>query len=108
MEVLGLSLITNMVKMDHAAPDANHAEVLEIANMRSKDMQNFVGELIKRCMSEANITGVVIADKTGLCLEARGTASSESSGYISSILSRSKALSPDHTESATVTIEFDT
>lgn len=48
MTVFGLSLITNMVIMEHDAEGcANHEEVLETGRQRSKDLQQLVAALVQ-------------------------------------------------------------
>jgi len=53
MKSIGLSLITNKVVMPgEEAPAANHAEVLEVAEMRAEQMQTLVKEIVTRLKTE--------------------------------------------------------
>lgn len=49
MRVLGLSLVTNAVIMDHESevPEPTHQEVMETANKRAKDMETLVKEFLR-------------------------------------------------------------
>ncbi len=50
----GISLVTNMVILDHESDEEppNHAEVMETADKRAKDMQTLVKSVIgKLCPS---------------------------------------------------------
>ena len=48
MRVFAMSLVTNECVMDYEDErEANHAEVLETASMRGKDMQQLVISMIK-------------------------------------------------------------
>jgi len=61
MVVLGISLITNVCIVDIKSTETpNHAEVLETANMRAKDLQNIVRETVKESQ---HIWNVVETDK---------------------------------------------
>merc|ERR1719271_1211827 len=49
MKVIGLSLITNKVRMPgDGGPAANHAEVLEVAQQRAEQMQALVKEIVNQ------------------------------------------------------------
>jgi len=52
MKILGMSMITNKVVFpDDDAPPANHAEVIGVVDMRTKDMQELVKLFLKDAMS---------------------------------------------------------
>jgi len=57
IKVVGLSLVTNKVVMpgDEGAPPANHEEVLEVANMRAKQMQSLVKETVRLMSSSGTL-----------------------------------------------------
>lgn len=47
LRVLGLSLVTNKVVMDYESKEkANHEEVLRTTQLRTKDLQRLVSQLV--------------------------------------------------------------
>ena len=52
MQILGIAMITNCCILDYETKEvANHAEVVEVANKRAKDMQTLVAELMPKIES---------------------------------------------------------
>merc|ERR1719503_47708 len=54
MKCIGLSLVTNKVKLpgDAEGEHANHAEVLECANMRAEQMQALVKQIVSNMKAD--------------------------------------------------------
>lgn len=53
MKVLAVALITNMAVMDYDSEEyANHSEVIEIANLRARDIETLITDFVTKIGSE--------------------------------------------------------
>ncbi|KAI9298488.1 hypothetical protein K502DRAFT_346074 [Neoconidiobolus thromboides FSU 785] len=59
-------------------------------------MDSEIDKMIEECLADESVNGILITDDNGLCLLARGTASSSASGYLASIGRRVKEIGEFH------------
>ncbi|XP_022081031.1 ragulator complex protein LAMTOR5-like [Acanthaster planci] len=70
-------------------------------------MENTLERLLDETLSNPGVVGVLCADKQGLCLSAKGTASPESSGIVVALSQQAALLKPETSTTPVICLESD-